>query len=289
LNFYIGCSGWSYGGWKGTFYPKDMESKDYLSYYSKFFNFVEVDSTYYNIPSRFAVRAWKNKTPFDFKFTIKFPKIITHEKKLEDVSKPLSIFFNALEPLIDKILLLLIQLPPYLSVKKGFESLQTMTQNLDTRFRYALEVRHSSWFEDKIYDFLKDQNMSMVWSVRDELTTPTVVTADQIYTRFIGDRSINEKDFGRVVKDRTTEMIEYARNFKNIQNAETNVRDVLIAFNNHFAGFGPQSVNDFLKIMNKSEKSWKSELESRQLNSSSQAHGKYQSSLSDFSKFHYQA
>ena len=84
-------------------------------------------------------------------------------------------------------------------------------------------------------------------------------------------------------------MIEYARNFKNIQNAETNVRDVLIAFNNHFAGFGPQSVNDFLKIMNKSEKSWKSELESRQLNSSNQSHGKYQSSLSDFSKFHYRA
>ena len=85
----------------------------------------------------------------------------------------------------------------------------------------------------------------------EKLTTPTVTTADQIYTRFIGDRSINEKDFGKDVKDRTTEMIEYARNFKRIQNAETNIRDVLIAFNNHFAGFGPQSVNDFLKIMNK--------------------------------------
>ncbi len=282
MNFYIGCSGWSYSGWKGTFYPKDMESKDYLSYYSKFFNFVEVDSTYYNIPSRFAVRAWKDKTPSDFKFTLKFPKIITHEKKLEDVSKPLSIFFTALEPLIDKTMTLLIQLPPHLSANKGFKSLQIMTRNLDTRFRYALEVRHSSWFEDPVYDFLKEENMSLVWSVREELSTPAVVTSDQIYTRFIGDRSINEKDFGKVVRNRTEEMIEYARNLKKIQNGETNVHDVLIAFNNHFAGFGPQSVNDFLKIINAPERAWKSELEHKQQNNSNHSVGKYQSSLSDF-------
>ena len=127
MNFYIGCSGWSYSGCKGTFYPNDLD-KDYLSYFSKFFDFVEVDSTY-NILSRFAVRAWKDKTLSDFKFTLKFPKNITHEKKLENISKPLSIFFTALEPLIEKALLLLIQLPPYLTVNKGFESLRRMTQS----------------------------------------------------------------------------------------------------------------------------------------------------------------
>ena len=78
--------------------------------------------------------------------------------------------------------------------------------------------------------------MSLVWSVREELTTSTIITVDQIYARFIGDRSINEKDFGKVVKvkDRTTQMIEYARNFERIQNAENNLHDVLIALNNHF-------------------------------------------------------
>ena len=116
----------------------------------------------------------------------------------------------------------------------------------------------------------------------EELSTPTVITSDQIYTRFIGDRSINEKDFGKVVRDRTEEMIEYARNIKKIQNGETNVHDVLIAFNNHFAGFGPQSVNDFLKIMNTPEIAWKSELERKQQNSSNHSVVKYQSSLSDF-------
>lgn len=66
IEFYIGCSGWNYSGWIVIFYPKDMGSKDYLSYYSKFFNFIEVDLTYYNFPSKFTVRAWKDKTPSVF-------------------------------------------------------------------------------------------------------------------------------------------------------------------------------------------------------------------------------
>ncbi len=273
----IGCSGWSYEGWKGNFYPKDMESKDYLSYYSKFFKFVEVDSTYYHIPSRSSVRGWKDKTPEDFKFSLKFPKVITHEKKLEDVIKPLSILFYSLEPLIEKTLTLLIQLPPFLSEKKGFSPLQYMVRYLDKRFRYSLEVRHSSWFNDNVYNLMKENNISLVWSIRDKLQTPSIITSDQVYLRFIGDRSISEKDFGKIVKNRRKEMLEYVKQVRDLQHESSNVRDVLIAFNNHFAGFGPQSVNDFLNLMDMSEIDWKTELE-RYENSGNQ------SSLSDFSK-----
>jgi uncharacterized protein YecE (DUF72 family) len=276
MTFNIGCSGWSYEGWKGNFYPKDMENKDYLSYYSKFFKFVEIDSTYYNIPSRSSVRSWKDKTPEDFKFSLKFPKVITHEKKLEDVVKPLSILFYSLEPLIEKTLTLLIQLPPFLSEKKGFNPLQGMIRHLDKRFRYSLEARHSSWFNDNLYDLLRENNISLVWSVRDKLVSPLIVTSDQVYLRFIGDRSISEKDFGMIVKDRRKEMLEYVKKVRETQNENSNINDVLIAFNNHFAGFGPQSVNDFLKLMNMPEIEWKSELERYENNSA-------QSSLSDFS------
>ncbi len=273
----IGCSGWNYERWKGTFYSNKMENKDYLSYYSKFFKFVEVDSTYYHIPSRSSVRSWKDKTPEDFKFSLKFPKVITHEKKLEDVIKPLSILFYSLEPLIEKTLTLLIQLPPFLSGKKGFSPLQGMVRYLDKRFRYSLEVRHSSWFNENVYDFLKENNISLVWSIRDELKSPSIVTSDQVYIRFIGDRSISEMDFGKIVKNRRNEMLEYVKHVRDLQNESSNIHDVLIAFNNHFAGFGPQSVNDFLKLMNMSEIDWKSELE-RYENSGNQ------SSLYYFSK-----
>lgn len=286
MNHYIGCSGWSYLGWKGTFYPNDIENKDYLSYYSKFIKFVEVDSTYYNIPSRFVVKAWNNKTPSDFRFTLKFPKIITHEKKLEDISKPMSLFLSAIEPLIDKTLMLLIQLPPYLTEKKGFDHLMKMVTKLDNRFRYALEVREASWFNENVYKFLKENNISLVWSIRDELKTPPIITTDQIYVRFIGDRSINENDFGKIVKDRTKEMIEYAKRFKELINDDgydnSKVRDILIAFNNHFAGFGPQSVNDFLKILKEPEVNWKDELEKVNRNNTNLTIGSSQSNLTDF-------
>lgn len=279
----IGCSGWSYEGWKGNFYPKKMGNKDYLSYYSKFFKFVEVDSTYYHIPSRSTVRGWKDKTPDDFKFSFKFPKVVTHEKKLEEVAKPLSILFYSLEPLIDKTLTLLIQLPPFLSEKKGFNPLQEMIRHLDKRYKYSLEVRHSSWFNDNVYSFLRENNISLVWSVRDKLQSPSIVTSDQVYVRFIGDRSISETDFGKVVKDRRKEMLEYVKQVRDTQDKNSNIYDVLIAFNNHFAGFGPQSVNDFLKLMNMSEVDWKTELENYE-NNSSQTDDGFQSNLSDFTK-----
>jgi len=284
LNLYIGCSGWSYKGWIGTFYPSNLENKNWLLYYSKFFKFVEVDSTFYSIPARFVVKGWKDKTPDDFKFALKFPKIITHEKKMEDVSKDLLVLFNNLEPLVDKTLLLLIQLPPHLTESKGFDALQNMVNKLDNRFKYAIEFRDSSWFNDNVYDFLKNNKMTLTWSVRDELKTPPIKTSDHINIRFIGDRSIDDKDFGKIVKDRKKEMVEYI----DILNKTTDLEDyqnIAIAFNNHYAGFGPQSANTFLKLMGRSEiNDWAKEIEKRQINSVNMEH-KYQTSLSDFTHF----
>ena len=159
--------------------------------------------------------------------------------------------------MVDKTSTLLIQLPPLLTEKKGFASLQSMTRYLDKRFRYSLEVRHPSWFNDNVYDFLKENSISLVWSVRDELEPPSppILTSDQLYIRFTGDRSIPDKDFGKIVKDRSKEMLEYAKRIKELKNEQedVNIRDILIAFNNHFAGFGTQSVNDFLKLINEKE------------------------------------
>jgi uncharacterized protein YecE (DUF72 family) len=201
-----------------------------------------------------------------------------------DLSKDLAVFFNNIEPLVDKTLLLLFQLPSYLTENKYFDSLQNMVNKLDNRFRYALEVRDSSWFNDKVYDFLKNNKIALTWSVRDELKTPPVITSDQIYIRFIGDRSIDDKDFGKIVKDRKKEMVEYVdilskKDFKDYQN-------MAIAFNNHFAGFGPQSANTFLKLMDKPEiDGWTKEVEQNEKNQGFFIGNKYQTSISDFTSF----
>jgi uncharacterized protein YecE (DUF72 family) len=114
-------------------------------------------------------------------------------------------------------------------------------------------VRHSSWFNDNGYDFLRENNISLVWSIRDKLRSPPNMTSNQVYIRFIGDTSISEMDFGKIVKNRRKDMLEYVKQVGETQNENSNIHDVLIAFNNHFAGFCPQSVNDFLKLMNMSE------------------------------------
>ena len=103
LKYYLGCSGWSYDGWKGPFYPKDLDNRHWLSYYSHIFDFVEIDSTFYRIPSKFMVNNWDKRTPDNFKFAVKFPKVITHDKRLKDVEKDIERFYDVMEPLHDKI------------------------------------------------------------------------------------------------------------------------------------------------------------------------------------------
>ena len=114
LEHYFGCSGWSYDGWKGHFYPKDLDNRYWLSYYSQIFDFVEIDSTFYRIPSSFMVSNWNKRTPDNFRFAVKFPKVVTHDKRLKDVEKDIERFYDVTEPIYDKILVFLLQLLPSL-------------------------------------------------------------------------------------------------------------------------------------------------------------------------------
>ena len=144
MQYRIGCSGWSYTSWQGPFYPSNIENSVWLNYYSHVFDYVEIDSSFYRIPNVLAVKNWCKKTPLNFKFTAKFPRVITHDKRLKDVDKELEQFFEGIGPLCDKTLALLIQLPPSLQIFEGLERLRELVLGLDTRFRYAVEVRHRS-------------------------------------------------------------------------------------------------------------------------------------------------
>jgi uncharacterized protein YecE (DUF72 family) len=110
------------------------------------------------------VNNWAKRTPKNFKFTAKFPRVITHGKRLKHVDKELEQFFEAIGPLSVKILALLIQLPPSFQIHEGLQSLRELVMELYTRFRYAVEVRHSSWFQDLVYNFFADNDICMVWS-----------------------------------------------------------------------------------------------------------------------------
>ena len=160
-----------------------------------------------------------------------------------------------------KTLALLTQLPPSMQIMPGLEGLKELVYLLDGRFRYAVEVRHPSWFQDLAYNFFADNNICMVWSQLARMSTPPIVTTDFLYVRFIGDRTIDEKDFGKVQKDRVSEMKKWAREIKKVDKGEVRGRNkevslAMIAANNHYAGFGPGTANLFRKMVGLSELSW---------------------------------
>ncbi|HYZ60233.1 MAG TPA: DUF72 domain-containing protein, partial [Nitrososphaeraceae archaeon] len=122
---------------------------------------------------------------------------------------------------------------------------------LDKGFRYAVEVRHRSWFQDLAYNFFANNNMCLVWSQLADIRTPPIVTSDFVYVRLIGDRSIHERDFGRIQIDRIKEMKKVARTFKRDSDESdlSRVRFSIVAANNHYAGFGPGTVNIFRQLL----------------------------------------
>jgi len=209
------------------------------------------------------VKNWVKRTSDNFRFTAKFPKVITHDKLLVDVEEDVERFLENIEPLEKKTLALLIQLPPSLEIIPGLEDLRNLLPLLDNRFRYAVEVRHHSWFQDLAYNFFADNDICLVWSQLAKLRTPRIVTTDFLYVRFIGDRSIDEKDFGKIQKDRISEMSNWAEQIKNVGGREkgrgSEVRDAMIAANNHYAGFGPGTVNIFRNMVGLSELSWENQ------------------------------
>jgi uncharacterized protein YecE (DUF72 family) len=245
LQLYIGCSGWSYTSWQGPFYPTDINKNLQLPFYSEVFNYVEIDSTFYNIPTESTVRNWNKRTPDNFRFTVKFPKVITHDKRLMNAEKELSLFYDRMEPLKGKILALLIQLPPSFELKEGLESLRRSDFFFDDTFRYAIEVRHRSWFNELAYNLFQNSNISLAWSQMDRLQTPPIVTTDFIYLRLIGDRSIHESNFGKLQIDRRIEMEKWAEKIKETKNNEKDIKTAIVAANNHYGGFGPGTVNIF--------------------------------------------
>jgi uncharacterized protein YecE (DUF72 family) len=158
-----------------------------------------------------------------------------------------------MRPLRGKVLALLLQLPPSLTAKEGLKKLEVLIHMLDPDFRYGIEVRHKSWFDTAVYNLLSDNNICLAWSQLDTIQTPPELTSDFLYLRFIGDRGIDEKDFGRIQKDRLRELTKWSEEVKKLHDK---AKYATIAANNHYAGFGPATANSFRKMVGLKEVVW---------------------------------
>jgi uncharacterized protein YecE (DUF72 family) len=250
----IGCSGWSYKDWLGHFYPKELQQRDYLGFYSKVFNCVEIDSSFYRVPNAFMINTWKNATPAGFVFSPKLPKKITHDNKLQNSESQLLYFYSMVSKLGDKLGPIAIQLPPSVKLSTHLDILKTFLTHLEPEFKHAIEFRHKSWFTPQIYKLLEKSSVAMVWSLNQYVETPPEETSDFFYLRLVGDREISS--FTGIQRDRTDEMKRWAQI---IQEKENDFEDGYVFFNNHFAGFGPESANEFRRLLGLIELDWSSQ------------------------------
>lgn len=188
MDMYIGCSGFHYADWKKKFYPKNLPKKDWLDYYAGHFKTVEINHTFYKMPSRKDLKHWKAETPDDFKFSIKANRLFTHLKKLKTdktFTEHLKTFQDSLHTLEEKLGCILWQLPG--NLHKSLEKLGSFVERLDQGMDHAVEFRHGSWFDDTVYEILSDNGIAFCMiSAPDGLPEEPRATCKTAYLRFHG-------------------------------------------------------------------------------------------------------
>jgi uncharacterized protein YecE (DUF72 family) len=162
--FRIGTQGWNYDFWSGVFYPPGTKSTDRLEVYSRAFDTVEVDSTFYGLPPAGRFRSWYERTPEDFVFTAKLPGDITHDARLIGADDLLFEFCTRAAELEEKLGPLLIQLPPDMGVRE-YDSVERFLSVLPAELQFAIEFRQAAWFDERTYDLLRRWSVSLAVSV----------------------------------------------------------------------------------------------------------------------------
>ncbi|MBN1800377.1 MAG: DUF72 domain-containing protein [Candidatus Lokiarchaeota archaeon] len=249
-NILIGTSGWGYNEWVGPFYPKSFNSKDFLLYYSQIYYTNEINTSFYNIPSKWVVISWVKRTPNDFFFTAKLPKIITHKYKLDisNTMEHLNSFLDAFDPLIQskKLLSFLIQLPPSFTKDEHFNNLREFIDNWpqerkEQNYYLAVEFRHDSWMDNQVFEYLKKKKLTYC-SVVEPLLPPRmdVTNPEFAYIRFHG--------YGKKI------WFDYCFSDEEIKQWAIKIQEVIskakivgVYFNNHFSGYATKNSLSMIK------------------------------------------
>ena len=177
-----GTSGFSYDEWKGSFYPEDIASGDMLEYYAGRFDTVEINNTYYRMPNEGVLAVWAESVPEEFRFVLKANRRITHFKKLKGSAvEDMEYFWSQAETLEDRMGPVLVQLPG--NFHKNADRLREFLAAIPDGVRPAFEFRHESWWDDEVYDALRERSAALVIAQTEEYTTPLVPTADWGYLR----------------------------------------------------------------------------------------------------------
>ena len=218
----VGTSGYNYPEWKGSFYPEALPAAKMLPYYAERFSTVEINYTFYRMPTAKIVDGWDRATPDGFALTLKAPKRITHDARLRDCADRVQPFLEAATTLGPKLGALLFQLPP--NLKKNVGLLAAFLETLPLRARAAFEFRDTSWFDDEVFDVLRARGVALCVADSEKLSTPVVHTGTFGYYRL--------RDEGYTPDD-------IARWAEVVREDAADGRDVFVYFKHEEEGKGP--------------------------------------------------
>ncbi len=220
--FWVGTSGYNYPEWKGTFYPATLPAAKMLEFYAARFPTVEINYTFYRMPTEKLVAGWAQGTPSPYRITLKAPQRITHIGRLKNCGQLVRAFCGVAGTLGDKLGALLFQLPP--NMKKDVGLLSALLDELPPGARPAFEFRHLSWFDDEVMAALTTRRAALCVADSEKLSAPVRITAGFGYFRL--------RDEGYTRRD-------IARWAETIARATTACTDVFVYFKHEEKGKGP--------------------------------------------------
>ena len=220
---WIGTSGYNYPEWKGSFYPPDLPAAKMLPYYAARFPTVEINYTFYRMPTEKLVGGWAAQTPDPYKLTLKAPRRITHDSRLKNCGELVDGFCRVAGTLGNKLGALLFQLPP--NLKKDLALFDAFLGELPPKVCAAFEFRHQSWLDDDVFGRLAARNLALCVADSEKMSTPVRVTADYAYFRL--------RDEGYTFEN-------IAHWAETIARETASCRETFVYFKHEEAGKGPQ-------------------------------------------------
>ncbi|RJX33927.1 MAG: DUF72 domain-containing protein [Desulfarculus sp.] len=230
---YIGTSGWTYDDWSGVFYPPEVKGPERLAFYAQRFNSVEVNASFYRLPTPAMITAWNQRLPAGFHLVLKGSRFITHRKKLSEAAESLAAFWSRAGQL-QRLKVILWQLPP--GLHQDLARLEEFLQQLPRAVRHAVELRHASWWQDGVYGLLRRYNAAFVAVSHPRLPEEVVPTADFLYLRFHGKgRNLYQYDYSK------EELAAWAQRVRPLLAG----RDLYAFFNNDYNANAPRNALAF--------------------------------------------
>ncbi|MDO8886548.1 DUF72 domain-containing protein [Candidatus Oleimmundimicrobium sp.] len=241
---YVGTSGFNYKHWSnGVFYPEDIPQREWLEYYARNFDTVELNVSFYRLPKESVFEGWHERTPTNFIFVVKGSRFITHIKRLKDCKDSIELFFGRAKGLKEKLGVVLWQLPPNFRVdaERLNEFCELLKKNKVAKgTKQVFEFRHDSWFCDKVYEILKTHNFSLCVAHSKCWPCEKVITANYVYMRFHG----GEVLYGSNYSDEELKM--WASKAQKWLNEG---KDIYVYFNNDAYGYAVRNAKKFRELL----------------------------------------